>query len=351
MKVMFGRKGNYPYAVARVRGKKRMLLKGEDYSKMMVMELPEISRFLGETNYQKEMAELGGRFEGVDLIEHATYRNMARNFRSVLDFTNGELHDMLAAYLTRWDHWNVKVILRGKSFGADMESIREDLVPAGNLSEEYLNSLCSMEMGDELFAELSRKLNAPLPPSAVEAYKQFGKLTSIEDYLDKLYYERLLDAIGTNTKPKRLFRAFIQREIDIINLETILMLKEEKAPPEVILNYFIEGGLQIDRKMATNLANAEDRKALAAELVKLDFYEEIKEALESEEKPLRNVMDALRLYQIRKTETLSYLYPLSVIPVFDYMFHKKLEVDNIRIIARGKVSGLDTDTLKRLLVI
>ena len=348
---MFGRKGNYPYAVARVRGKKRLLISEDDYSRMMMMELSEISRFLGETNCQKEMAELGGRFEGVDLIEHATYRSMARNFRSVLDLSQGELKEMISAYLTRWDYWNVKVILRGKSFGADMDSIKEDLVPAGNMDEEYLDKMRSMDCCEDMITELERKLGTKFPQSAVDAYKQLGKLSGIEDSLDKLYYQRLLEAISPTSRPKRLFRNFIKREIDIVNLETILMLKMDNVCADDILRYLVDGGLQIDRNLATQLANAEDSQAMAADLVKLDFYDDIKSALESEDRSLRGVVDALHRYQIKKTEKFSHLHPLSVVPIIDYMVHKKLEVDNIRIIARGKVSGLERETMKGLLVI
>jgi V/A-type H+-transporting ATPase subunit C len=60
---------------------------------------------------------------------------------------------------------------------------------------------------------------------------------------------------------------------------------------------------------------------------------------------------ALKRYKLRKAQTFSHLYPLSVIPILDYMINKRVEVDNIRIIARGKVSGLDNNTIKELLVI
>ncbi len=344
-------KANYPYAVARVRGKKRALIKQEDYSKLMMMELPEISRFLGETNYQQEMAELGGRFDGVDLIEHATYRSMARNFSNVLDFSQGELKEMISAYLSRWDYWNVKVILRGKSFGADKDSVSEDLVPAGNMDEAYLEKLNAMGCCEDIIEELEKRLSSKFPEAAVEAYKQLGKLNGIEEHLDRLHYQRMLGSITPSTRAKRLFRNFIKREIDTSNLETVFMLKMDNVCADDIMRYVVDGGLQVDKGMATRLANAEDVKAMAAELADLDFYEDIKPALESEEISLREVVDALHRYRIKETEKFSHLYPLSVIPVIDYMVHKKLEVDNIRIIARGKVSGLDHETVKGLLVI
>ncbi len=350
---MFRRKtkANYPYAVARVRGKKRTLIKREDYSKLMMMELPEISRFLGETNYQKEMVDLGGRFDGVDLIEHATYRSMARNFRSVLDFSEGELKEMISAYLSRWDYWNVKVILRGKSFGADRDSVAEDLVPAGNMDEAYLEKLNSMGCCEDIIEELERRLHTKFPEEAVQAYKQLGKLSGIEDHLDRIHYQRLLDSIKPSTRPKRLFLNYIKREIDTSNLETIIMLKADNVCAEDIMRYVLDGGLQIDKNRATQLANAESVKAMADEMAGLDFYEDIKPALEEEEISPRKVVDALHRYRIRETEKFSHLYPLSVIPVIDYMVHKKLEVDNLRIIARGRVSGLDPETVKGLLVI
>jgi len=45
------------------------------------------------------------------------------------------------------------------------------------------------------------------------------------------------------------------------------------------------------------------------------------------------------------------MYPLSVIPVVNYMIHKEIEVRNIRMVAHGIESGLDRETMKSLLVI
>lgn len=45
------------------------------------------------------------------------------------------------------------------------------------------------------------------------------------------------------------------------------------------------------------------------------------------------------------------MYPLSVLPVVDYMLAKRREVANIRLIAYGTHSGLDSETIKELLVI
>src|SRR5665647_1042327 len=103
-----GRKGNYAYACARIRAKKSLLLKKDVYPKLLLMDLSEIGRYLGETQYKEEMSELASRYDGVNLIELGTIRNLARMYTQVLSFTTGDLHDMVEKYLGRWDTWNVK---------------------------------------------------------------------------------------------------------------------------------------------------------------------------------------------------------------------------------------------------
>ena len=347
---MFGRRkgGNYAYAVARVKAKKVSLLGDDAYAKMLMMSLPEISRFISESGYQKEMAELAGRIDGIDLIEHATYRNMATAFSGILRSAQGELRDMVSAYLTKWDMWNLKVILRGKTYGADTECIKEDLVPAGKLDTAMLDRLLSLETDKDIIAEFEKMKHMEIPPDVINAYRTDGRLRDIEDYLDKFYYRRLLASTDPSSSPKRLFQEFVRREIDTVNLETILKLKREGIRGDDVMKYVIPGGKQIDKKLAAQLANAD---SASADLAQLDFYEEIKESLDSEAGSLRDLVAAMKKYHIKQAKKFSHLYPLSVIPILDFMINKKIEVDNIRVIARGLESGIDRETIKGLLVI
>ena len=350
---MFGRKGkkgNYAYTVARVKAKKSALLKEDAYSKMLMMSLPEISRFISESGYQKEITELTGKYNGVDLIEHATYANMANLFKGILDSAEGELKDMIAADLERWDAWNLKVILRGKSYGLDMEQMKEDLVPAGKLGLAQLETLMGYGSEEEIIQAYGKFVDLAIPQNVLATYGEEKNLAVIEDYLDKAYYERLLLNVDPSSRPKRLFQDFIRNEIDITNLETILKLKKEGITGDVILGYYIPGGAQIDKKLATQLANADSVSAMANDLAQSDFYEDIKDALD-DSKSLKDIVAALTKYHRKQAKTFTHLYPLSVIPVIDFMIHKETEVNNIRIIARGIESGLDKEIIKGLLVV
>ncbi len=347
-----GKKGNYPYACARIRGKKSLLLTKDTYPKLLMMDLNEIGRFMGETQYKQEIAELALRYEGVNLIELATSKNLARVYSEILGFTTGELRDMIAAYLGLWDVWNVKTIIRGKYYGASLEDIREDLVPAGRLKEEDLNSMLAMNSIPEVLDGL-KKYGMAIPEDIRAVYEKEGLLSAIEDYLDKLYYSGLLVTIDVRNRPEQRLMSYMRVEIDATNLMTLLKLKIEGLSPDKIVSYHIPGGQTLNEKEFARLAALENVEAISAELAKYPFFEDIKDSLEimKQTRSLTEVSLAMKRHVLKEAETFSRVYPLSVLPIIDFMRRKKNEVDNIRIIARGKQSGLDTETIKKLLVV
>jgi len=347
-----GGRGNYAYACARVRAKKSLLLTKDNYPKLLMMDLNEIGRFLGETQYHVEMAELASRYSGVNLIEIGTNRNLARIYRQVLNFCSGELKNMISSYLARWDEWNVKTILRGKYYGATVEEIVEDLVPAGRFDEKYLRSLIGLESVSDVLDAIGKKGGSAIPIEIRASFEDTGALELLEEYFDKVYFSRLLESIRGKNRPERLFLAFIQKEIDINNLRTLLKLKRERIPFERVRIYFIDGGKELRVNELVRLAGIESFEQMLDELSRFSFYEHIKDALEDakETGSLTKVMLALQRYLAKEAEKFSHQFPLSILPILDYMLRKKVEVDNIRIIARGKESGLDADVIKGLLV-
>ena len=345
-----GRNGNYAYTVARVKAKKSLLLGEEDYNKMLQMSVPEISRYISESGYQNEMADLARKFEGVDLVETATYTSMAKVFSSILAASQGELETMVAAYLEKWDIWNLKVILRGKSYGLDADAIREDLVPAGSLGAESLEKLVALDSIEDIISNYAKMVSMNAQ-EVLDMYKVSQNLGSVEDYVDKYHYQRLLASIDPSSRPTRMFQEFVRKEIDVKNLETILKLKAEGIYGEEVLHYVSPGGKQIDRKFATQLANAETIAAAASDLSQLEFYDVIKDLVEADNVNLSNVVTEMKKYEIAQAKKFSHLYPLSVVPILDYMIHKEVEASNIRTIARGVESGLSKETIKGLLVI
>jgi len=337
---------------ARVKAKKSLLISKDNYPKLMLMDLNEIGRFLGETQYQVEMTELATKYDGVNLIELGTSRNLARVFTNILEYSKGDLRNMLERYLMRWDIWNIKTVLRGKYYGASTEDIQEDIVAAGKYDEEFINTLIALESVEAVLNELKGREELVIPDEVVKEYQDTMTLAPIEDYLDRLYYDEVLACVKCRGKPERLFKAFLRKEVDVTNLMTLMKLKKEGITPERPEKYFIDGGEELQIEDLVELSKAETMDRLVSELAKFSFYADIKDALDEMKQTgsLSPVSLAMHRHLLKRSQKFSHIYPLSVLPIMDYMLRKKQEVDNIRIIARCKESDLGPDQIKKLLV-
>jgi len=350
---LFGSRGNYAYACTRVKAKKRFLLSREAYSRMLVMDVYEIGRFLGETQYREEMTRYASRHTGANLVEVAVTRNLADTYSAILGFCTGHLREMVGDYLKRWDTFNVKTVLRGRITGVGEEELVDTLVPAGEFSEAYLRSLIQMGQMQEVMDALSRKPSLGITPELAREVVDSGRLAALEDHLDKaMYYDLLKDIEPTNTAEK-LLRDFVRREIDVANLKILLKLKAEQVPEDKVVRYLIPGGMDYGSDKLRVMAQQPGLTAVVEELEKSQLYGEIKGPLEQfkSDQRLSGITIALDKALIHTSEKFAHFYPLSVLPIVNYMIRKKVEVDNIRIIARGKESALPTKVIQDLLVV
>lgn len=343
--------GNYAYACARVKAKKAKLFDKPTIQRMVLMDIVEINRFIGESVYRKEMDELSAKYSGIDLLEYATSMNLARTYRSILGYTSGELRDMVQHYLQRWDVWNIKTIIRGKVYGATYDEVVEDLVPAGRYGMDELVPMIHAPAIDEVIAEL--KGTEYYQPLLIAFMEDPANLALMEDALDKTYYSFLLSSIPSTNRPNKLLLLFVRKEIDIMNLKTLLRLKHEEVSGEKIITYTIPGGYEFAENDLRKLATSENFDESLNELKEYRLYDAVKETIDTIAKhhTLNYVLGALEKHLILSAEKFARLYPLSVLPILDYILRKENEVDNIRIIARGKERGLDEGAIKSMILV
>ena len=349
----FSGRGNYAYACTRVKAKKRFLLSRDTYSRMLVMDVHEIGRFLGESQYHEEVAKYSPRYSGAGLVEVAVTRNLANTYSHILAFTTGHLRDMVGNYLKRWDSFNVKTVLRGKVTGVRDEELMDTLVPAGAFSESYLKTLVQMASIQEVMDDLSHEASLALTSELIREVVDSSRLASLEDHLDQKYYYDLLKVIDPTKTAGKLLRDFIRHEVDITNMKVLLKLKAERIPEDKIAKYLIPGGIEFGMDKLKSLAQGEGLNQLIEELEKCSMCDDIKPALEQfkTDRKLSGITIALDKALIGTSEKFAHFYPLSVLPIVNYMVRKKVEVDNIRILARGKESALSPKVIEDLLVV
>jgi len=341
--------GNYPYVTARVRAKRSALLPEDVYGRLLQMEIPEIARLLGEREYKAEMLALGGRYSGVDLIETATSRNLAKVYNEIYDFCEGDLRAIVGRYLDRYDLQNVKTIVRSKTYGASAAEVEEDLVPAGSFPLEFLRELIESKTLDEAFRRLEDTIYAQALAGLGAKASEVTDWSGWEDRVSSIYYSELLASIPPSTEANRLMRQFVQTEIDIVNLKTLLRVWAAKASFK--REIFLPGGREMTVEDLEEMMMLE-KAALMARLSETSFYESIAGDLERVEATgVGALLRKVEKVHLIEAARYSHLHPLSILPILDFIVRKDREVQNIRLIARGKESGLSTEVIRELLVV
>lgn len=342
---------NYEYVTARVRSRRSRLFDEDDYGNLVRMGPGEISRFMEESDYQEEMDTLGARRSGVDLIEHALNRNLAKDFDDLLRWADGPLYDDIARYLRKFDAWNVKTILRGVYSEADRESVEIDLIRTGELDEDRLDRLLDASSVGEVVESLSGTIFGDRLEDAYGEYESSGALVPLENAIDRAYYEELLGGRPVQSgDANRLYARFLEAEIDFRNVRNALRLARSGADTDPT-EYFISGGRLFDETELSQIAD--NPGELRARLADSRYGDDLDEALDELEdaESLIGFERALDAALLEYSHHLSNWYPLSVCPVFAYILAKEREVDNVRAIARGKEAGLGPETIEEELVI
>jgi V/A-type H+-transporting ATPase subunit C len=343
---------NPEYVNARVRSRRATLFADEDYRKLIRMGPSEIARFMEETEYEREINELGTRFSGVDLIEYALNRNLAKHFDDLLEWSNGRLYDLIARYLRKFDVWNIKVIIRGIYTDSDPEEIRTDLIRAGELDERTIDRLVEVDEIDDVIELLDGSIFGEPLASATEAFEETGALIPLENALDRAFYENLLADLGRPYEgPEANYVEFLEAEIDFRNARNALRLARSGADLDPA-SYYIEGGVLFSESELSRLIG--DYDALVDHIAENGRYgDRLSDALSRlrEADSLIQFEHALDAALLEYADTLSSIYPTSVSAVLSYILAKEREVENIRAIARGREVGLSEDEIEEELVI
>jgi V/A-type H+-transporting ATPase subunit C len=343
--------GNYPYVCARVRAKRAFLLPVDVYKKLMVMDTHEITRFLGESQYKKEITELGIKATGSELIELSLNRNIAEVYRQILGYCEGDLATMLSAYLQREDIWNIKTVLRGKSYHAKPEEIMKAVRSTGKYPEEYWRDIVQQSKTvQEAIDLLSGNDYYPIISTFKDEWERHPELC--ENKLEQAYYDFLLRSIPLHSDANQLFIEFVEEEIDFMNIKSLLMTKYESVEPTIIASMILPSG-RLSEKNIQPLITAPDFPHFLDELRTLPGYHFISESIGTIEQThsLSHLIRILEKNHLTRATKKSYLHPLSILPILDYIIRKRIEVDNLRILTRAKEKGLPDQVIGELLVI
>ena len=335
---------NYAYVATRARSRRSRLLPAEAYNQLLNLEHAEIARYIQDLEYRREIDRYGSTLSGADLIETALVDNLAKDVGDFLSFSKGTLRDILQVYAEKYRVDNLKNIIRGINQNMDKENLERLVCPINDSDKVLYNKLYDSKTVEDVASSLEGTNYYNPLKKALES-RNSDSLQPLEDALDLIYYKNLVSNQPSGGADVEVYRNFIHLKVDIANIKTLLRMRHRgiSAHNELL----IDGGtLGVD--MLSSTQNLDD---LLTSLEGTKYYDLLEPHLQSDSVNLNSCVHSLDEYMANKTKRFSYLYPLSVLPVLDYLLKKEREVYNLRAIVRGKQAGLANELIEELVVV
>ena len=341
--------GKYPYTYARVSVMRSFLLRKEDYHKLMKMNLNEIISYLQSSQYKKEIDELAVRFKGVQLMELALGRNLANTWAKLKKISPPSLRVVIAAYLLRVDVLNIKTLVRAKFTKLSADQLQPMLLPSGFLTEKKLAELAKKESVDDILKSVGF-IDYSQFAKALESLRETKSVSEIENALDRFYYSAMQEFSRRLPGEGRLFREFLEAELEMAAVMNVLRLKRANLPAKDIERYVTipESGRALIRKMIGSSSAGEAAKLLEQGRFK-SFVENGVKEFQSSGSLIRLELDLSRQL-LKRSVLFLHQHPLTVDVILGYLFAKEVEVRNLKLLLKARQLSIGGEFAEQQLV-
>ena len=343
------------YTNARIRGFRARLLDREDYRSLMeARSIEECLELLRAGYYGVDLDRASVRFkDAYQIIDHALTENTNTQIASLWKMIPERLHPHLRAFLYPWDGYNIKAIIRAIVKGADRDRLLDSLLPTGRLSQVVLRELATSHNLDELAIRLAmlREPLARVLKRALKTYRAHKSLFTVEFSIDKYVLTEPLKMLKGGDIDTLITRRVLAERIDAFNILTLFKIHREDYREEEIEPFFIEGGRNMGKELFKRLATIKEREELFKELVEGIKGRTLKELFSPlyADQPwiLEEKLEELRMRRLLREAVKE---PLSIALLLEYVYRKLREVKNIRLILRGKMSGMPESKIREAFI-
>jgi len=342
---------DYGYVNARVRGMRAHLL-----TKEFFMQLADSNNFedmhslLEQTVYRREINEAVLLSPERPDYDQAINVNFVMSLRKIFDATGGEPHRLVRMLLSDFDVQNIKSILRGKRGDATPNEIVAMLVPVGELR---LDRLEQMAQEREIRSVVERMVSSEIRfgPALAAALPRFYKrdqdLAILELALDKYHFSNVMSQLTGKDRNVQMVKRMFRTEIDMRNLSTLIRIRKLHLEDEDLESLCLPGGALSPEAFA-NLARLGDVAAIVAQYPDASYRSLLKKALEEyQELDVVAFDKELEHGLIKLGASMSNVDVLGIGVVIGYMWLKRNEIINLRIVLKGKQIDRSTVDIKK----
>ncbi|MBI2664703.1 V-type ATPase subunit [Candidatus Woesearchaeota archaeon] len=336
----------YPYTYARVSVMRSSLLHKEDYDKIMKMSLNEIISFLQSLEYKRSIDELGVKHSGVELMEMALNKNLTDTWNKLRKISPKEINGLIDTYLLRADLWNIKTILRGLHTKTSPETIASMLMQTGRLTREFESLIKSQSMEEFLKKLEAAGIKFEKLSNAYESLKTQNTIIEIENFLDREHYNRMIELSQSIPSDGKLFKQFLEAEMDTNNIINALRLKKAGTDKHKLPNFVIGKASATVKRIIDTDSKEETIKLLLPYGISEDASKNYLAA-----GSIAGIETDLGKTLLKKTKLLLHQHPLTIDVILGYMFAKEIEVKNLKLMLKARQLSLSEQFTEKQIIV
>ncbi len=339
----------YGYAHARVCSMKSLLLPKQFILNLTkVNTVDEVIELLERTHYRDMLLSYSQKYSGSMLVQVATlqyFSNIITKIKRMIPLDEKEVYYLV---MIRWHVANVKMLLNARMKKRKWDEVKDFYLPIATMEQDLAKQIVEEE-GHKAFKAFSSSWFGRLffkhrfSPSTVEsifinAEKKPEVLADLKVLLDKFQYSICKHELFQRPDLKK-FITVLRKEIDIVNITTIGKMKWHglKVDESKLLPY----GMLSDKELSTLIRDDMD-----------EFIDHVSSIFHvKSEKDLMLLEVELRRYLAIERLRAFYHAPLSLSSVISFPFLQEELVHNLRKIAVAKEFNVESDRIRRVLVL
>ena len=339
--------GNTPYVVSRAKARRQKLADRARLRQLINQSVDQLTVAVGDIGYRTEIDLYAGKLSGGDLVEAALTHNLEGELTEMVNMANKTIRPLIEIYTSRFEYQNAKAVFRAIHNEVSVEEVGNSILPETNdVNTPWLKVVESCDDMKSAAALMRRKSFG----AALAKVPENGTLADYEDALDRHYYaasqRALLQSKGA---PARFLSRLFAAEIDHKNIVNILEANAVGIDNERLVTLLIPGGRLVPKRAFSTIASGGKEAMLdllrAGDQFDNTAFETVLEEAETS-RSLDPVVTWMKAREYAMMQRMSYLHPVSALPIIHYIAMKVQEVSDLRLIVRGRLAGLSAAVLE-----
>ena len=318
----------------------------------------EMVKQLESTWYGEEIKKAAAVYKDAALLEVALNRHIVETNRIISEATPFAGKNAVRTYLSKWDLYNIELILSSKAMGREISQTESLLVSsrnvpagiaAGNISHDEIKIILAETTVDGVVNKLTKYDYGVILMKHLDDFQKTGDLGPMMSALHESYFQKLLESLKFFQGDEGAIRDLVRAEIDKKNLLNLLKAKESNLEKDIVSKHLIEGG----RISTKELLDSYDVKDVVEMVGKFDSYFKLTDAIE-QYKTSKSLIDfeigitkSIFENNVKKLRNIA----LSIGNIFYFIFRAEIEHENLKRITYGKRYEISNDKIKEMLLI